>query len=55
MSTIKECNSCDGKGIIKNNVCKKCSGEGMIYPEPDEKDIESLLYLLEDLNEEDDY
>lgn len=36
------CNECDGKGTIKSKVCKKCSGEGGIYPTELEPEIQEF-------------
>ena len=30
---LKTCNHCGGTGMSAKKICKKCSGEGMVFPE----------------------
>lgn len=48
---MKNCNHCDGIGSIARNICRKCSGEGMIFND-------SIVEIEEDFEEyydEEDY
>lgn len=54
---IKTCNHCGGTGMVVRNICRKCSGEGMLFNEemedfPEEYYDDSYLLIDED---EDDY